>query len=228
MKASSCNSFDTKNTSSLVYAAIRQMILNQQYAPGERLVEAKVAETLNVSVTPVRSAFARLNEQGFIISFPYRGSFVKIQSHEEATNLIDARRIIEPAVAELAFPHIKEEDASFLLRLCEMADVMFGMGDLVRSAEYDVQFHDFFYDRCNNVVLSNIWKTIREKVVLLQCQTKKNCSSHEKLLTKRHQGIIQAVETSDLNLLKESIINHLDHTLKNSVLPYEKDITYGA
>ena len=50
------------------YAALRDLIVRGQLAPGSRLVETDLAERLDVSRTPVREALRRLELEGYVIS----------------------------------------------------------------------------------------------------------------------------------------------------------------
>jgi DNA-binding GntR family transcriptional regulator len=51
-----------------VYRELRELIVSGRLAPGTRLVETIVAERLGVSRTPVRSAFNRLQREGYAIA----------------------------------------------------------------------------------------------------------------------------------------------------------------
>ncbi len=56
--------------------ALLRDILSGVYAPGERLVEMKIARTLGTSQAPVREALRELEAIGFITSQPHRGAVV--------------------------------------------------------------------------------------------------------------------------------------------------------
>ena len=48
------------------YAAVKARIVDGTYSPGYRLVLAKIAEDLGVSVVPVREAIRRLEAEGLV------------------------------------------------------------------------------------------------------------------------------------------------------------------
>jgi DNA-binding GntR family transcriptional regulator len=48
------------------YQRIRDLIVSGQYAPGSRVVEATIAAELGMSRTPIRAAFGRLHQDGFL------------------------------------------------------------------------------------------------------------------------------------------------------------------
>lgn len=54
--------------SAAAYHELRELIVRGRLAPGNRLIEAEVAERLGVSRTPVRAAFQRLEQEGYITS----------------------------------------------------------------------------------------------------------------------------------------------------------------
>ncbi|MDP9203026.1 MAG: GntR family transcriptional regulator [Gemmatimonadota bacterium] len=53
-----------------LYDSLRNMIVRGQLAPGARIVETEVAERFGVSRTPVRAAFQRLEQEGYVVSSP--------------------------------------------------------------------------------------------------------------------------------------------------------------
>ncbi len=54
----------------VVYHALRELIVRGQLAPGARIVESDVATRLHVSRTPVRGALQRLQQEGYIVDSP--------------------------------------------------------------------------------------------------------------------------------------------------------------
>ena len=54
----------------VVYAALRELIVRGQLAPGSRIVETDVASKLRVCRTPVRGALQRLQQEGYIGAAP--------------------------------------------------------------------------------------------------------------------------------------------------------------
>lgn len=58
------------------YDFLRRSIVTLQLAPGMNLSESEIAEQLSISRTPVREAFIRLSEEGFVDIYPQYGTFV--------------------------------------------------------------------------------------------------------------------------------------------------------
>ena len=215
-----------KSTSSRVYETLRKAILTQKLEPGTRLVEAKVAKELGFSITPVRQAFTMLANQGLLVVFPYRGTYVTILTREYANDIVSVRKVLEPLACSLAFEHLTPADADYLNLQCEMADINIKSGDILASIDYDVRFHDFFFEKCGNALMVEVWDVLKNRIAFFQAGTKMKITSRSPLLTVRHGKIIKAVREMDRETLLSSVVEHLDVTMYNAELPSIKDVLY--
>lgn len=84
-----------------ILVELREMILNGQLKPGERLAEIPLAERLEVSRTPVRHALALLDAEGLISSAGARGYVVRSFRVQEILDAIDVRGALEGMAARL-------------------------------------------------------------------------------------------------------------------------------
>jgi DNA-binding GntR family transcriptional regulator len=78
-----------------VYHHIRENILSGAIAPNERLVEAKIAEEIGTSRTPVREALHSLELEKLIKSIPRVGYIVENMSEKEVEQICEIRGVIE-------------------------------------------------------------------------------------------------------------------------------------
>ena len=82
----------------VVQHEIERMILAGELAPGVRLNEKAVADTLKVSRGPVREACRALAELGFVHLIPNRGVFIKKLTKEDMNAKVD---IVPGGVVEI-------------------------------------------------------------------------------------------------------------------------------
>ncbi|TMV43927.1 GntR family transcriptional regulator [Paenibacillus mesophilus] len=73
----------------IAYQDIRQKLLNAEYLPGHLLSESELANGLNMSRTPVRSAIAQLEKEGYVETLKKRGILVKAIDIKELYDIFD-------------------------------------------------------------------------------------------------------------------------------------------
>jgi DNA-binding GntR family transcriptional regulator len=92
-----------------VRETLRQAILNGHLAGGTRLVQAELAELLDVSTTPVREALRDLVADGLVRFDPHRGGVVSEIKFEEMEEVYDLRMLLEVKAMELAAENMTPE-----------------------------------------------------------------------------------------------------------------------
>src|SRR5258706_7572952 len=81
---------------------LRQAILAGRYAPGERLVEDRLAEEFGGSRVPVREALKTLAGEGLIALTPRRGACVADLSGDDVEELVEVRATLQGPTPRLA------------------------------------------------------------------------------------------------------------------------------
>jgi DNA-binding GntR family transcriptional regulator len=88
------------------YEQVRAAIVENRYAPGQRLIEQRIAAELGLSRTPVREALRILEAEGLVVSERNRGATVRPLSPTEVVDLYGLRIRLESYAAELAAERI--------------------------------------------------------------------------------------------------------------------------
>jgi len=85
-----------------------ERIMRGELAPGNRLIELKIAAEFSTSQAPVREALRELEAVGVIETLPNKGARVRTISNEELRELYEVRAQLESyatqLVAELGIP----------------------------------------------------------------------------------------------------------------------------
>ncbi|MCW2622473.1 MAG: transcriptional regulator, GntR family [Frankiales bacterium] len=82
------------------YAHTKELILSGAAAGGTLLTEGEVATELQMSRTPVREAFLRLQSERLLALAPKRGATVVPIGRDEAREVLQVRRALEIAAVE--------------------------------------------------------------------------------------------------------------------------------
>ncbi len=102
-----------------VIERLRDMIVEGELATGERLHDANLAATLNVSRTPIREAIKLLATEGLVDLLPGRGARVSDLSIDDIVELFETIAGIERYACELATERMSERDLDRLRRAHE-------------------------------------------------------------------------------------------------------------
>src|SRR5512132_2269653 len=87
---------------------LMKAILDGHLAPGDRIVETRIAQEFGVSQAPVREALRDLELFGFVESSPFRGATVRQMSTEDHLQLYPIRAVLEGLAARYAATRITE------------------------------------------------------------------------------------------------------------------------
>jgi DNA-binding GntR family transcriptional regulator len=96
-KSASQARLERENTHDEIYERIYNAILEHRLPPGTKL-EERLAEIFGTSRARIREVLARLAHEQIVEPHPQRGAYVAKPSVEQARDVFEARRLIEPAV----------------------------------------------------------------------------------------------------------------------------------
>ena len=92
------NEMNFKNRGEQVFETLKREILDLKLEPGRMISENEICERFGVSRTPVRDALRLLQEQGFVETVPYRGTYVTLLSLDNIKQMIYMRVAVETMV----------------------------------------------------------------------------------------------------------------------------------
>jgi DNA-binding GntR family transcriptional regulator len=92
-----------------LYAALRDLIVRAELAPGERLSEAELGERLGVSRTPIREALGRLRDDRLVEVRPQIGTFVARISPQSVSDAQFIREALECTAVRVSAELATEE-----------------------------------------------------------------------------------------------------------------------
>jgi DNA-binding GntR family transcriptional regulator len=97
------------------YEQVRAAIVENRYAPGQRLIEQRLAAELGLSRTPIREALRILEAEGLVVSERNRGAIVRPLSPTEVVDLYGLRIRLESYAAQLAAERIADVELGALV-----------------------------------------------------------------------------------------------------------------
>jgi DNA-binding GntR family transcriptional regulator len=193
------------------YAELRRRILDGEYAPGSRLVEADLADALGVSRTPVRSALLRLQGDGFVDLIPNRGAFVAHWADVDLEEIFGLRIALESYGAALAATKIAAPQVEELKRLAEQMEAALERaepGYLDLCANLNNEFHLLVLRATGNGRLVALMSAMVE-VPLIHRTMSRFTSEQLRRSWSHHRDLITAMERRDPEWAEAAMRGHL-------------------
>lgn len=144
---------------------IRAAIVQGHLHPGERVVEAELAAQLGVSRSSIREALRVLEQEGLIVSLPYRETRVATITEAEVHEvLLPIRVVLETFAAREALGAMRPEGFARLAKLIESMRAAAITEDREAMAGLDTQFHREIIDGSGHPTLARIWSGIDARI----------------------------------------------------------------
>jgi len=146
------------------YQRIKDGILELRYQPGQKLSEAKLAADLNLGRSPVRSALARLERDGWVRVLPQNGTFVRRFSAEDIAAMSELRLLLEAHAASVAAMKVAPEELTPLREKFEALKAKGAARNFDEFLELDDLFHGMIYRVAGNPFVTDILKNLRDQI----------------------------------------------------------------
>ncbi len=192
-KRKSTSSGETPPRAEFVYRELKQAIQDGHYAPGQPVRETEVAARLNVSRTPVREAFRRLQTDGILEFTPWRGVIVAELTEKQIIELYYMRKVLEGTAAALAAQHATAKQIQDLEQIMDQAEGETEPGVL---ADLNRDFHQALFDAANNRYLLHAIKALGNPMALLS-KTTYSVNGRPVSAQAEHRQIIEAIKQRD-------------------------------
>ena len=153
-----------KSLGEYVFDTLRQAIVRGQMAPGDRLVESRIAQALEISRTPVREAIHKLEREGFICRRPRGGFTVLGFSRKDIEETFEIRSVLESYAARLAAVKHRPHELEKLERSVDAFQQCLEAGQMERLVEINTEFHDMLYTLSRNPRLVKMINTLRDQI----------------------------------------------------------------
>jgi DNA-binding GntR family transcriptional regulator len=191
-----------------VVEILRSAIIMGNYDPGERLIEATLSTELGTSRGPVREALRQLENEGLVVSIPYRGAVVLGVSDEEVQEvLIPIRLTLERYSFLHALDRITDEDFAELGKQVWLMEQAAADDDLARHVEADLRFHEIVISASGQTHTVQIWRTIwpRIRAYFFRYGRGQNLAA----MVDDHRDLLAALQARDRSLLLARLEKHI-------------------
>ena len=192
-----------------IYDRICIAIMEHRLRPGTKLAEERLAEIFKASRARIREVLARLAHEQIVELFPQRGAFVAKPTVEQAIDVFEARRLIEPAVTRRLIANLSADKVE-RLRQHQQIEVDARKRDDKRAiVRLSGEFHTLIADLAGNSALARSMRELSALTCLIiflyDSPTATSCRADE------HSRLIDAIAARDATGAERLMLEHLDH-----------------
>ncbi len=203
-----------------IYERIYVAILEHRLHPGTKLVEERLADIFGVSRARVREVLARMAHEHIVELYPQRGAYVAKPTIEQALDVFEARRLIEPALLRRLIGTLTPEKVARLRQHQELEIDARRRDDKRAIVRLSGEFHTLLADLAGNSALGRSMRELSTLtclvIFLYDAPTATSCRADE------HSQIVDAISKRDVARAEKLMLEHLDH-IESSLKPRQLD-----
>lgn len=199
-----------------VYRKLREKILSNFYVVGESLKECKITQSMGVSRTPVREAFAQLQADGLVDIIPNKGVIVRGLNEDDIRDMYEIRSFIESVSAQRACEAKGGGHIDILKDILKKEKEYLQKKDFVEFLQSDFEFHCGIIKSTESRILQNLLTSMMEYTKFAR---RKSIASgiRAKEAYKEHIEILQAIEERNTDKAKKKMENHIKNAKENFI-----------
>lgn len=194
-----------------VYQEIKRAIINQELEPGKPLNERVLAEELGISRTPVREALRLLENEGWVRTEPWKGTYIINLTQEDIEEVFQLRMVLEVMVIEMVVVQIDDDT---LAKIDEFYHIQSKLGEEFKAyefIEFDRNFHMYLAERAGNRRTVQIMKNLNDIMCWIGVKAVQTKKRYRQSLDE-HEAIIKALKARDAVGAKQAMMHHMNMT----------------
>lgn len=192
-----------------IYERIYAAILEHRLQPGAKLPEERMARVFNVSRSRIREVLSRLAYEQIVQLIPNRGAYVAKPTVEQARDVFDARRVIEPAVMRRLAQSASPLVLASLRRHLQQEEEARRRNDTRAVIRLSGEFHNLCADHAGNAAFTRSLRELTSLtcliILLYEASLSESCREDE------HRLVVDAIATGDGEAAAQLMLQHLDH-----------------
>jgi DNA-binding GntR family transcriptional regulator len=203
------------------YTLLRQAILSGELLPNERLIELDLSERFEIGRAAIRTALARLEQDGIVEREPFRGARVRLIPASEAVEILEARAVLEGLAARKAATNATAKDVAALREILKRMDAKFKAGDLLGGSEINTELHRTIIQIAKHSAAARLIEGLQAQNVRHQFRTILVPGRAARSL-EEHKAIVEAIASRDADAAERAMRLHLSHVVEALASTYAK------
>jgi DNA-binding GntR family transcriptional regulator len=189
---------------------LRQMLVENQIAPGAKLNERELSEVLQVSRTPLREAIKMLAAEGLVELLPNRGAIAVELTEADVLNTFEVMAGLEALSGELAAQRITDGELAEIRAMHFEMLAAYTRRDLPAYYRLNSQIHRAINTAAKNGVLTATYNQVNARLQALRFRSNQDEAKWKQAMAE-HDRMIDALGKRDAEAMRKVLGEHLDH-----------------
>ncbi|CAN5349123.1 GntR family transcriptional regulator [soil metagenome] len=198
----------TRQSTEQIHRLLRGDILAAVLRPCEAMSEARMAVRFGVSRTPVREAFKRLVEEGFLMVVPQVGTFVAPIDLAAVHDSQFVRETLECRTVALAARHADDAGKAALEQNMRQQERDLAAGDRASFFRHDDAFHAELAKLAGHPSVWSLIESVKAQLDRVRCLSLESAAWPGMILA-QHREITHCVVTGDEARAEAAMRAHL-------------------
>lgn len=207
---------DRRKMTDWVTEELRNAIVELRLRPGAPLREVALAEQLGVSKTPLREAFARLEQEGLVETTSFKGAVVTGYSERDLNEIYDLRALLEGAAARSAAEGSTADMLDALRDVVVRSRELRDAGDLAALAGLHEQFDLIVYAQVTNERIVALIENLRAHLTRIGKLTV-GIPGRVEASVEEHAAIVDAIAARDPDEAERLMRVHIGSVLSDQL-----------
>jgi DNA-binding GntR family transcriptional regulator len=191
-----------------VIGHLRDFIVEGLLAPGVKLNERELCDTLGISRTPLREALKVLAAEGLIDISPNKGASVSRMSEAEIRETFELMSGLEAFSGELACERITPVEIAEIKALHYAMLACRSQNDLPGSYSHNQAIHDKINEAARNSALRQTYIAVNRRLQAMRLRSNFQTPKWDRAI-QDHEAMIEALDARDGKRLAAILRQHL-------------------
>ncbi|MDV8024224.1 GntR family transcriptional regulator [Rhodococcus sp. IEGM 1330] len=202
---------ETKSAADTAYATVKELIVSGELPGGELVSEGEIATRLEISRTPVREAFLRLQVEGWMRLYPKRGALVVPIAVGEAESVVDARRLVEAGSVRAFIDDAKARESvvAALRENLQLQEQLALDGTAAQFSAVDADFHRTVVRAGGNPLLDAFYDGLRERQRRMTAASVTRDPGQISRIVDDHRRLTDLIEAGDADGFERAVEQHM-------------------
>jgi DNA-binding GntR family transcriptional regulator len=205
------DSLTRRTAQAMVAGRLRVEILSGTLPPGTRLLQARVAERMRTSTTPVREAMAELAAEGLVDLDPHRGCIVHEPTEPELLELYELRSLLDPVCMAKTVANITESGIEHAAVLCQRMDEQTEPGAWV---VLNSRFHAHMDSAARSPLLASTIRNLRNRSSIYIAASLREAPERMRSANQEHLAMVEACRRRDVEAALVPTNDHIAATVE--------------